>query len=139
MRKTILRLREILAVVLLTAGIVACSGNAPELIVTNTPITTIEDTAVLPTSLPVTCTSEPEAATEPVSEQPVIEQITVTYVTPSQTEGPYYPVDKPEDRDNDLTVVPGASGAPAGQILEFSGRLYDAAGTPVENAIIEIW
>ena len=33
--------------------------------------------------------------------------ITVTYFTPAQTEGPYYPVAKPADRDNDLLVLEG--------------------------------
>lgn len=27
--------------------------------------------------------------------------------TPSQTEGPYYPIDKPDDGDNDLVIVRG--------------------------------
>ncbi|MCA9957007.1 MAG: hypothetical protein KC434_19895 [Anaerolineales bacterium] len=30
------------------------------------------------------------------------DQIEISYTTPAQQEGPYYPVDKPADRDNDL-------------------------------------
>lgn len=62
-----------------------------------------------------------------------------SYVTPRQQEGPYYTVDKPADRDNDLTVVDGAAGAPAGTPLVFGGTVYDAAGTPLAGIVIEIW
>lgn len=66
-------------------------------------------------------------------------QITVTYFTPPQTEGPFYPTSKPEDRDNDLVVLEGAEGLPAGEILEFGGTLYDGSGLPVAGAVVEIW
>ncbi|MBK7896262.1 MAG: hypothetical protein WAS33_25930 [Candidatus Promineifilaceae bacterium] len=66
-------------------------------------------------------------------------QIEVSYTTPAQQEGPYYPVDKPADQDNDLTVLAGAAGAPAGEIIEFGGRLFDRNGRPIPNATIEIW
>lgn len=65
--------------------------------------------------------------------------VAVTYFTPAQQEGPYYPVDKPADQDNDLVMVAGSTGNPAGQILEFGGTLYDARGLPVNGAVIEIW
>ena len=65
--------------------------------------------------------------------------IEVTYFTPSQSEGPFYPVEKPQDRDSDLVVLDGATGRPAGTILQFGGSLYDASGMPVPAAVIEIW
>ena len=65
--------------------------------------------------------------------------IEVTYFTPSQTEGPFYPLTKPTDRDNDLYILKGAEARPVGTILEFDGTLYDGAGMPVPEAIIEIW
>lgn len=65
--------------------------------------------------------------------------IEVTYFTPSQAEGPFYPVQKPQDRDSDLLALGGASGRPAGAVLEFGGSLYDASGMPVRAAVIEIW
>ena len=65
--------------------------------------------------------------------------ITVTYFTPAQTEGPYYPVAKPADRDNDLLVLEGADGRPDGDVLEFGGSLFDSSGMPVSGAVIEIW
>jgi len=65
--------------------------------------------------------------------------ITITYFTPSQAEGPYYTIEKPTDRDNDLTVVDGAMGEPEGEIIEFSGVVFDATGFPVPGVVIEIW
>lgn len=85
------------------------------------------------TAIPATTTPLPEPTES--SAQP----IEVTYFTPAQTEGPYYTVEKPADRDNDLTVVAGASGTPAGEVIEFGGKVYDATGIPVSGAVIEIW
>jgi protocatechuate 3,4-dioxygenase beta subunit len=70
---------------------------------------------------------------------PAIEPIEVTYITPSQQEGPYYTVEKPEDRDNDLVDFAGATGAPNGQVLHLSGIVYDANGLPIEGITVEIW
>jgi protocatechuate 3,4-dioxygenase beta subunit len=79
----------------------------------------------------------------PPAEEPpaalVIEPIEVTYFTPSQQEGPYYTVDKPADRDNDLVDFVGATSLPEGEILEFSGQVYDATGLPVGGIVVEIW
>lgn len=82
------------------------------------------------------------AMTETLPEEEGVQQafpIEVTYHTPAQTEGPYYPVEKPADRDNDLVMLEGASGMAAGEILMFGGGLYDAAGMPVAGAVVEIW
>jgi protocatechuate 3,4-dioxygenase beta subunit len=78
------------------------------------------------------------AVSEPPAVQ-VIEPIEVTYFTPAQQEGPYYTVDKPEDRDNDLVAFAGAESDPAGEVLEFGGKVYDANGMPVEGLVVEIW
>ena len=79
------------------------------------------------------------AVSEEISEPSGMKPITVTYFTPSQQEGPYYTVNKPEDRDNDLVAFTGANDAPEGQILEFDGTVYDANGFPVEGITVEIW
>jgi len=76
---------------------------------------------------------------EETSEQSAVKPITVTYFTPSQQEGPYYTVNKPEDHDNDLVAFRGANDAPEGQILEFDGTVYDANGFPIEGITVEIW
>lgn len=59
--------------------------------------------------------------------------------TPAQQEGPYYPVEKLDDRDNDLTVVADIGGTPAGNVLILEGRLVTTDGVPVEGGVIEIW
>ena len=83
-----------------------------------------------PAEAPVTAAADPAIATEAREE---------TYFTPAQQEGPYYTVEKPADRDNDLVDFAGATAEPAGQILEFSGKVYDANGMPIEGITVEIW
>jgi protocatechuate 3,4-dioxygenase beta subunit len=59
--------------------------------------------------------------------------------TPSQTAGPFYPDEKPLDRDADLTQLRGSRAAAAGRVVYLSGRILDTRGRPVEGARIEIW
>lgn len=96
---------------------------------------------------PIEPTAAPtvKLAVEPVSESTVepttavVEPITVTYITPAQAEGPYYPVSKPADYDNNLVVLAGAPGVPAGNVLDLRGTIYDATGMPLSGLLIEIW
>jgi len=81
----------------------------------------------------------PAATNLPEPTGPLLTPIEVTYFTPGQGEGPYYPLEKLDDRDNDLTVLDGAAGAPAGEVIEFTGKVYDAAGMAVPGAVVEIW
>ena len=60
-------------------------------------------------------------------------------LTPPQGEGPYYPVEKPADRDDDLTIVAGRERQAEGQILLLNGRVLLQNGTPVSGARVEIW
>src|SRR5262245_21296873 len=64
------------------------------------------------------------------------EQLTLT---PSQTEGPYYPPTLPLDTDNDLVVINNTLTSAVGQITYVSGRVLNPNGEPVRNAYIEIW
>jgi len=59
--------------------------------------------------------------------------------TPSQTEGPFYPVRLPADQDNDLVVVKGAQGIAKGEITHLQGRVLDANGRPLQGVRVEIW
>ena len=59
--------------------------------------------------------------------------------TLTQQEGSFYPLDKPSDRDDDLTAVDGESGVAGGQVLIMSGFLIDTTGDPIQGATIEIW
>ena len=58
--------------------------------------------------------------------------------TPAQTEGPFYPVDYPQDADHDL-LRNGALEYPEGQGAWLEGRISDRDGRPVSGAQIEIW
>jgi protocatechuate 3,4-dioxygenase, beta subunit len=58
--------------------------------------------------------------------------------TPSQTEGPYYPLALPKDSDPDL-LRNGTLVYPEGQPAWVEGQVSDLAGKPVAGARIEIW
>ena len=60
-------------------------------------------------------------------------------LTPQQTEGPFYPNHLPLDTDNDLIVVNDALTPAVGEITHVSGRILSPAGTPIRNALVEIW
>jgi protocatechuate 3,4-dioxygenase beta subunit len=59
--------------------------------------------------------------------------------TPEQTTGPFYPIEPPLTRDNDLTRVAGSQGRAKGRIADVAGQLLDVNGRPIRNARIEIW
>ncbi|NOT40161.1 MAG: intradiol ring-cleavage dioxygenase [Alphaproteobacteria bacterium] len=59
--------------------------------------------------------------------------------TPRQTEGPFYPVDWSGDIDSDLVRVQGVAADALGQVAQVMGRVLDARGNPVGDAIVEIW
>ncbi len=59
--------------------------------------------------------------------------------TPSQMEGPFYPVKLPLDTDNDLLIVNDAITPAVGEVTHLSGRLLDAKGNPLRAALVEIW
>src|SRR6202163_462536 len=59
--------------------------------------------------------------------------------TPRQTEGPFYPDHLPLDTDNDLIIVNDAITPAAGEVTYLSGRILDARGEPLRNAMVEIW
>ena len=60
-------------------------------------------------------------------------------VTPGQTEGPFYPVTLPTDRDADLVRVQGQATQAVGHITHVSGRVLDKRGEIVRGATVEIW
>ena len=60
-------------------------------------------------------------------------------LTPEQTEGPFYPDRMPLDTDNDLLIINDSITPAVGEITHLSGRVLDAQGKPVRNAVVEIW
>src|SRR3954454_3692340 len=59
--------------------------------------------------------------------------------TPRQTEGPFYPDHLPLDTDNDLIIVNDHVTTAVGEITHLTGRILDARGEPIRNAVVEIW
>lgn len=59
--------------------------------------------------------------------------------TPAQTEGPFYPDKLPLDTDNDLLIVNESITPAVGEITHLTGRILDAKGNPLKNALVEIW
>jgi protocatechuate 3,4-dioxygenase beta subunit len=59
--------------------------------------------------------------------------------TPAQTEGPFYPNKLPLDTDNDLLIVNDSITPAVGEVTYLSGKVLDAKGNPVRNALVEIW
>jgi len=59
--------------------------------------------------------------------------------TPEQTEGPFYPDKLPLDTDNDLLIINDDLSSAVGEITHLTGRILDSSGSPVRNAVVEIW
>jgi len=59
--------------------------------------------------------------------------------TPRQTEGPFFPDKLPLDTDNDLLILNESLTPAVGEVTYLSGRILDARGNPIRNAVVEIW
>ncbi|MFV1984931.1 MAG: protocatechuate 3,4-dioxygenase [Thiohalomonadales bacterium] len=59
--------------------------------------------------------------------------------TPSEIEGPFYPLVAQQDKDFDLTKIEGRSGTALGQVINIKGRIIDTQGKPVSGVIIDLW
>ncbi|MES3013542.1 MAG: protocatechuate 3,4-dioxygenase [Pseudomonadota bacterium] len=77
-------------------------------------------------ALPALLTGVPARSAEPLR------------LTPAQTEGPFYPVELPQDTDFDL-LRQGDMRYERGQPSWLDGTVRDAEGRPVRGASVEIW
>ncbi len=59
--------------------------------------------------------------------------------TPAQTAGPFYPVNWLGDIDNDLVHVDGNAAPALGKVLHIRGFVVDVRGSPIVDAVVEIW
>ncbi len=59
--------------------------------------------------------------------------------TPADYEGPFYPVVRQQDEDNDLIHVGGRPQSDSGEILKLSGVVVNTSGQPQKGITIEIW
>ena len=66
------------------------------------------------------------------------QSVSALRATPSQTEGPFYPVAIPKDSDFDL-LRNGDQNYVKGQSAWVEGNVSDLAGKPVAGAQVEIW
>jgi protocatechuate 3,4-dioxygenase, beta subunit len=59
--------------------------------------------------------------------------------TPRIQEGPYYPTRLPLDTDNDLLIINDGITPAVGEVTHLGGKILDAKGDPIRNALVEIW
>ncbi len=67
------------------------------------------------------------------------EELEKRTTTPRLTEGPFFPDRLPLDTDNDLLVIGDALTPAVGEVTHLGGRVLDARGEPVRDALVEIW
>jgi protocatechuate 3,4-dioxygenase, beta subunit len=60
-------------------------------------------------------------------------------LTPTQPEGPFYPIHDQLDKDNDLTRIENHQLRATGQLLYVRGQVMNQNCAPVKNALVEIW
>lgn len=62
-------------------------------------------------------------------------------ISPSVTQGPYYPLASniPLDKDNDLVQLNDSLTAATGIVTYVSGRVLDSSGNPIRGALVELW
>lgn len=120
----------------LIASACASSGSDDSVATTATTSVSVTSSTTSTTVLVEATESEPSGPSPSAADIIIPTEL---QATPSQAEGPYYPVSKPQDRDNNLLVVSGESEVPLGTPLEVSGLLVTDDGVPVVGAIIEIW
>jgi protocatechuate 3,4-dioxygenase beta subunit len=104
---------------------------------TATPFPTATHTTLAPTLVAVSPTV-PAITSETATANPPT-PVTITQFTPVQAEGPYYPPQKPVDKDNDLTIVVGNAGTALGDIIQITGKVFGKDGLPIAGAVVEIW
>ena len=66
------------------------------------------------------------------------ELLTATYSSRG-LEGPFYPDKLPLDTDNDLLLINDATTPAVGEITHLAGTVKTLQGTPIRNAVVEIW
>ncbi len=59
--------------------------------------------------------------------------------TAALTEGPFYPDKLPLDTDNDLLIINEKLTSAVGEITHVTGQVLSKSGTPLRNALVEIW
>lgn len=63
----------------------------------------------------------------------------VARTTPSQGEGPFFPIHKQPDTDADMTLIDGQTERALGEVVEISGRVLDEDGNAIADALVDVW
>ncbi len=64
---------------------------------------------------------------------------TAHHPTPTEIEGPFYPLTPQKDKDFDLTQIEGVNGTAQGRIIHIDGQVLDTEGDPVEDVTVDLW
>jgi protocatechuate 3,4-dioxygenase beta subunit len=67
------------------------------------------------------------------------ESLKINRPTPTEGEGPFYPVVARKDKDFDLTKVNGHDAESLGKHIFIHGSVFDTVGNPVEGATVDLW
>lgn len=67
------------------------------------------------------------------------ENLVLSQPTPTEIEGPFYPVVAQKDKDFDLTKVRGRTAEALGEHITIHGSIFDTEGNPVEDATVDLW
>ena len=59
--------------------------------------------------------------------------------TPTQVEGPFYPIQDQTDTDLDLTQIAGHANVATGEVILVAGQVFDSQGRPLTNALVDVW
>ena len=59
--------------------------------------------------------------------------------TPTQTEGPFYPVMDQRSKNQDLTRLEGSDKVALGQVVIINGIVTDVDDKPLSGAVIDMW
>ncbi len=65
--------------------------------------------------------------------------LTTLEPTPTEVEGPFYPVQAQKDKDFDLTRIEGVKGVASGKPVFIEGLVVDTSSNPVEDVTIDLW
>ncbi len=67
------------------------------------------------------------------------ESKSLNHPTPTEIEGPFYPVKAQKDKDFDLTKIKGHEHEAIGEHIYIVGSVFDLEGQPVEDALVDLW
>ena len=68
-----------------------------------------------------------------------VNKVSAVTLTPSDSQGPFYPITPQKDTDFDLTTIRGHTGVAKGSIINIRGKILDENLNPLEDVTIDLW